>query len=83
MRRLAGSPRTEDAMKTLSRFAITPRGDDFVLRLEEDGGEAAEFVATADQLDALIEAADELLDEDDAAFEVEEDDGEIYQKPLG
>ncbi|MBW8814355.1 MAG: hypothetical protein JF588_13085 [Caulobacterales bacterium] len=69
-------------MQNLTKFEISPRGEDFLLRLEGEGGTAAEFVASPEQLDAMIEAADELLDDDDDAFEVEDGD-EIYQKPLG
>lgn len=68
-------------MRQLTKFEITPTDENFVVRLEGEEGEPAEFLLTADQLDALIESADELLEEDDSAFEV--DDGETYQKPLG
>lgn len=68
-------------MRQLTKFEITPTDENFLVRLEAEGGELAEFLLTANQLDALIESADELLEEDDSAFEV--DDGEIYQKPLG
>lgn len=63
-------------MRNLARFAVAPRGDDFVLQLEDEFGERAEFVTTAEQLDALIEAADVLLDEDDTAFEVDDEPDE-------
>ncbi|HEV2531000.1 hypothetical protein [Phenylobacterium sp.] len=48
-------------MRQLSRFAITVRGDDFVLHIEDEAGEKMEFCATPDQLDAVIDALDEVL----------------------
>jgi hypothetical protein len=70
-------------MRRLARFAITVREEDFVLRLEDDNGEATEFAAAPEQLDAVIDALDDLLSENEEdLFEVE-DDGDIYQKPLG
>jgi hypothetical protein len=67
-------------MKTLVRLALEPRDESFVLQLQDDGGAVTEYALTAEQLDELIELGDELLEDGDAD---EEDDGEIYQKPLG
>ncbi|MBL8773998.1 MAG: hypothetical protein JNK30_21610 [Phenylobacterium sp.] len=61
-------------MNSLAKFEITPRDGDFLLRFEDDEGGAVSLTLTAEQLDALIDAADELLDEDDTAFEADEDD---------
>ena len=59
--------------KTLSKFTITESGDDYMLHIEDDAGETIEFVATYDQLDLLVEAIDEHLDEDaEEMDEVEE-----------
>jgi hypothetical protein len=70
-------------MRRLARFAITVREEDFVLRLEDTSGETTEFAAAPEQLDAVIDALDDLLSENEEdLFEVE-DDGPIYQKPLG
>lgn len=66
-------------MKVLANCVLEPRDDSFVLRLEDDQGGTAEFALTAEQLDELVELGDELLEGDDA----EDDDGEVYQKPLG
>jgi hypothetical protein len=69
-------------MKQLARFEITVREEDFVLRLEDDSGEAVEFATSPEQLDLVIDALDELLSEnEEELFEVE--GGETYQKPLG
>jgi hypothetical protein len=76
-------------MTRLNRFDISPRDGDFLLQLEEEGGKVVSLTLTPEQLDALIEAADDLLAEDDSVFEVDEDDddaedeGVVYQKPLG
>jgi hypothetical protein len=69
-------------MKQLARFEITVREEDFVLRLEDDAGEAVEFATSPEQLDLVIDALDELLSEnEEELFEVE--GGDTYQKPLG
>lgn len=65
-------------MKSLVRCALEARDESFVLQLQDDGGEVTEFALTAEQLDELVELADEMLEDDDT-----EDDDEIYQKPLG
>jgi hypothetical protein len=58
-------------MKALAKFEIFPRGDAFVLQLEDDAGGVAAYAATVEQLDALIEAADGVLEADDADQEAE------------
>jgi hypothetical protein len=55
-------------MRQLARFAIFVRADDFVLHLEDAGGEKMDFSATPDQLDAVIDALDELLSENEEEF---------------
>lgn len=52
-------------MRQLSRFAISVRADDFVLHLEDAAGEKMDFAATPDQLDAVIDALDEMLSENE------------------
>ncbi|RAK60946.1 hypothetical protein DJ021_14570 [Phenylobacterium hankyongense] len=70
-------------MKQLARFSISVREEDFVLHLEDDAGETLEFAASPEQLDAVIDALDELLSEnEEELFEVE-DGSPTYQKPLG
>jgi hypothetical protein len=71
-------------MKQLSRFSIDVRETDFVLTLEDDAGDKHEFSASPEQLDAVIDALDELLSEhEEDVFEVDDEDGPTYQKPLG
>ena len=54
-------------MKTLARYDLKADSEAFLLRLEDETGEAFEVIVSAGQLDALIDLADELLGEDDAA----------------
>ncbi|MGA0604768.1 hypothetical protein ACO2Q0_02105 [Phenylobacterium sp. VNQ135] len=66
-------------MRQLAKFAISIREEDFVLHLEDDAGEKMDFAASPEQLDAVIDALDELLAEaEEDVFEVEddEDDGD-------
>lgn len=66
-------------MRQLAKFAISVREEDFVLHLEDEAGEKMDFAASPEQLDAVIDALDELLAEaEEDIFEVEddEDDGE-------
>jgi hypothetical protein len=52
-------------MKQLSKFAIEVRETDFVLRLTDDDGEVVEFASSADQLDLVIDAFNDLVAEAD------------------
>lgn len=71
-------------MRKLTNFTITVREEDFVLHLEADGIETLEFATPPEQLDAIIDALDEILSEAEEAEEDDETDGaESYQKPLG
>jgi hypothetical protein len=55
-------------MRQLARFAISPRNEDFVIRLEDEAGEKIEFCASPEQLDAVIDALDEMLTEHEQDF---------------
>jgi len=71
-------------MRQLAKFSISVREEDFVLHLVDDAGEATEFSASPEQLDAVIDALDELLAENEEdLFEVDDEDSPTYQKPLG
>ena len=62
-------------MKQLAKFTIEVREEDFVLHLEDETGQATDYSATPEQLDAVIDALDELLSEgEEEFFEVEGDD---------
>jgi hypothetical protein len=67
-------------MRQLARFNISVRDTDFLLEITDDAGQVTELSASAEQLDLVIDALDELLGEDDDAFEVEDDDA--AQNPL-
>jgi hypothetical protein len=51
--------------KTLSQFTIDSEGDGYVLRIETDDGETLDVSATYEQLDLIVEAIEERLDEDE------------------
>lgn len=71
-------------MQQLAKFSISVREEDFVLHLVDDVGQAHDFAASPEQLDAVIDALDELLAENEEdLFEVDDEDGPTYQKPLG
>jgi hypothetical protein len=62
-------------MRQLSGFDITARETDFLLRFEDEKGEAVEYACSPEQLDLMIDALDDLLSEDDEAFEIEDEAG--------
>jgi hypothetical protein len=68
-------------MRQLARFAISVRADDFVLHLQDEAGEKMDFAATPDQLDAVIDALDELLSENEEEFFGISDVGAGLQRP--
>jgi len=64
-------------MRQLAKFSISIRSEDFVLHLEDDAGEKMDFAASPEQLDAVIDALDELLAEaEEDVFEVDDEDDE-------
>jgi hypothetical protein len=68
-------------MRQLARFAISVRESDFVLHLEDDLGETLELAASPEQLDAVIDALDELLSENEEdVFEVLGDEDEPIRR---
>lgn len=68
-------------MRTLAKFSITVREEDFVLQLVDDTGQSTDFVTSPEQFDAVIDAFDEILSENDE--DLDEDDAPVFQKPLG
>ena len=54
------------AARTLAQFTITTDAEgDYVLHLEDDDGETLEFTASYEQLDLIVEAIEEQLDNDE------------------
>ncbi|MDB5443381.1 MAG: hypothetical protein JWP73_1757 [Phenylobacterium sp.] len=68
-------------MRHLARFAISVRADDFVLHLEDEAGEKMDFAASPDQLDAVIDALDEMLTENEDPFFGAQRNGAVLQRP--
>jgi hypothetical protein len=69
-------------MRQLARFAISPRNEDFVIHLEDEAGEKLEFCASPEQLDAVIDALDEMLNEHEEEFFGVQDRGAQLSRPL-
>lgn len=68
-------------MRHLAKFSISVREEDFILQLVDETGQAYDFATSPEQLDNVIDALDDLLSEDGEYDE--DDEPEIYQKPLG
>jgi uncharacterized protein YegP (UPF0339 family) len=69
--------------RTLAQFTITPDSDgDYTLHLEDDEGETIEFTASYEQLDLVVEAIEEVLDddEDDSLADTDEDAAEDVEE---
>lgn len=58
----------------MANFMLTPGEDGYTLRIEDEAGKVVEFFTTDEQLDALSEEIDRVLDES-APFE-DFDDGD-------
>lgn len=58
--------------QALSQFSLSGTDEGYLIEIEGDGGGSLTVEATPEQLDAIIDALDALLSEDDAeADEVE------------
>jgi len=53
------------AVRTLSSFAVVQDEDGYQVQILDDAGETIELVATASQLEDILELLDELLSDDD------------------
>ena len=51
--------------KTLSTFTVRRAGAGYTLHIEDSAGELIEFEATAEQIDVIAEALEDLLEEDE------------------
>jgi hypothetical protein len=67
-------------MRQLARFTISTREEDFVIHLEDEAGQKLDFAATPDQLDAVIDALDEVLNESEEGFFDLRDQGASLQR---
>jgi hypothetical protein len=60
--------------KALAQFSIVRTGEDYLLTIEDQDGEASEFSVDFDQLDLITEAIDDVLDADEEeALDADED----------
>jgi len=60
-------------MAKLARFEISATPDGFAIQIANDEGQSLDLDVTPEQLDAVIDALDELLtEEEEAAFGVDD-----------
>lgn len=65
----------EDQVQALSQFTLSETPDGYLIEMEGDGGASLSLSATPDQIDAIIDALDALLSDDEAsADEIGPDD---------
>jgi hypothetical protein len=65
----------DNQVQSLNQFTLSETPDGYLIEIEGDGGAAIAVTATPEQIDAIIDALDDLLSEDEAAAdEVDEDD---------
>ena len=62
-------------VQPLSQFTLSETPDGYLIEIEADVGQALAVSASIEQIDAIIEALDQLLSEDDAdADEIDDAD---------
>ena len=62
-------------VQSLSQFTLSETPDGYLIEIEGDGGASIAVEASPEQLDAIIDALDDLLSEDDAAADEVDSDG--------
>lgn len=62
-------------VQALSQFTLSETPDGYLIEIEGDGGGSIAVEASPEQLDAIIDALDDLLSEDEAAADEIESDG--------
>ncbi|CAN5147051.1 hypothetical protein BH09PSE1_BH09PSE1_21350 [soil metagenome] len=67
------SPVETPAFETLSQFNLAETDDGYLLEIGGDGGSVLTLAASAEQIDAIIEALDALLSPDADAIDDDED----------
>jgi hypothetical protein len=55
-------------MKRLLDYTLKADAEAFILELQDETGAAVEYIVSAEQLDALAQAADEMLAEDEEDY---------------
>ena len=58
-------------VQSLSQFTLSETPDGYLIEIEGDGGAAMAVTATPEQIDAIIDALDDLLSEDEVEHEDE------------
>lgn len=62
---------TDPDIQTLTQFNLAETEEGFLLEIGGDGGGLLRLAATPEQIDAIIDALDALLSEDDAVEEAD------------
>lgn len=62
-------------VQSLSQFTLSETPDGYLIEIEGDGGASIAVEASPEQLDAIIDALDDLLSEDEAAVDEVAADG--------
>ncbi len=63
----------DEDIQTLTQFNLAETVDGYLLEIGGDGGGVLRVKATPEQIDAIIDALDALLSEDDAAVDEVDD----------
>jgi len=59
----------DDTIQTLTQFNLAETEDGYLLEIGGDGGGLLRLAASAEQIDAILEALDALLSDEDDAVE--------------
>ena len=62
-------------VQSLSQITLSETPAGYLLEIEGDGGASMAVTATPEQIDAIIDALDDLLSEDEAAADEVDDEG--------
>ena len=57
----------DNQVQSLSQFILSETPDGYLIEIEGDGGASMAVTATPEQIDAIIDALDDLLSEGEAA----------------
>jgi hypothetical protein len=60
-------------IKNLERFTLEETDEGYALTVGAEGGQSVEVAVTPDQMDAIIDALNDVLGADDEAFEIDDD----------
>ena len=60
--------------KALAQFTIARTGEDYLLKIEDSDGGTSDFTLDEDQFDLMIEAIEDLLDDEDEYDDADDND---------